>query len=69
MQNKFKTDYEKELESLNENWDWNRVFRAWKQTINEFNLNVDSLFLTVQVHDAKDPKRKSTIPVWWEKQD
>jgi hypothetical protein len=65
----FESNAKKELEELNKHWDWSRVFEVWKERMSEFNLNLDALFLPVQMHDASEPQIKSMMLAWWEKND
>jgi hypothetical protein len=40
-------------------WQWERVFRAWKEWLSDFSVVIDPLFHKVSVHDPKNPTGRS----------
>jgi len=56
---------EREMEEFVSGWDWERVYRAWASRIKDFNVVLDPLFLTVNVHDPKYPTGRESQVSWW----
>jgi hypothetical protein len=56
---------QREEEEFIERWDWKRVFREWSRRIESFNVVLDPLFLTVNIHDPKNPTERESELSWW----
>lgn len=57
--------HKREIENFTDGWNWNRIFSAWSNRIDDFPISIEPLFTAVCVHDPEYPVGRQNALSWW----
>lgn len=68
MDDKYLKNWERqrktETDEFFDGWDWQQIFRTWKNKIFDYPISIDPLFKEITIYDSKNPYERENVLTW-----
>ncbi|MHC1717201.1 MAG: hypothetical protein AB9883_00880 [Acidaminococcaceae bacterium] len=68
MDDKYLKNWERqrkiEIDEFFDGWDWQQIFRTWKNKICDYPISLEALFKEITIYDPKNPYERENILTW-----